>query len=283
MFVILPKFVFICKKQVLMSEKRPDNPRVAYLSLIAVLILGLVALAVYSYVYDGPSGRCSSSGMRISGSVGEDSPVIYGPEEDGSMLAGLDDSVRTDTVGKHILLFGDSMVEGLSLPLGRYAAQNGHTLTSVVWYSSSSRTWSLTDTLEYFIRKYSPDFIMVSLGGNELNVRDMDERRIYVRDIVARIGSIPFVWIGPPNWRPDTGINDVISENTGDARFFLSRDILLERSDDGRHPSRAGATVWADTIASWIMYTSLYRIRMDRPADGVKSNGRVVVLSNAQI
>ena len=40
-----------------------------------------------------------------------------------------------------ILFIGDSMVEGLSRRLGDYSAENGHTLYTVIWYSSSTERW----------------------------------------------------------------------------------------------------------------------------------------------
>ena len=43
-----------------------------------------------------------------------------------------------DTAAKNILFIGDSMLEGLSPRMAAYAKKNGHTLTSVIWYSSST-------------------------------------------------------------------------------------------------------------------------------------------------
>ncbi len=49
--------------------------------------------------------------------------------------------VETDTVPKTILFIGDSMLDGLSPRLAAYAKENGHTLYTVVWYSSTSEFW----------------------------------------------------------------------------------------------------------------------------------------------
>ena len=49
-----------------------------------------------------------------------------------------------------------------------------------------------------------------------------DKRRKYVKKIVADIDTIPYLWIGPPNWKPDTGINELVADETDAGCFFLS-------------------------------------------------------------
>lgn len=265
-----------------MSEKHRNTfNHKTYISLLAILLFGLILIVVYSFVgSDSLDSGYSLVKTDISKYfIDKSSNVIIIEDEAADTLPAL----ARDTVPKNILFFGDSMVEGLSKPFGRYAAQNGHRLTSVVWYSSSSRTWSLTDTLEYFINKVKPDFIMVSLGGNEMFVNDLSKRKQYVADISRRIGNIPFVWIGPPNWKEDTGINDILYSVVGKNRFFLSKGLEFDRGSDGRHPTPESSSEWADTISSWVMNTSCYRIRMEEPSDTTKYKGRVFVLTNAKI
>lgn len=265
-----------------MTEKHKSNNTRLYVALLALIVAGLALFSAFSFTSDEESG---DGGWLVRTNISQ-----YFRKSDDVSVVIIEDCQDTvarqmvqDTLPKRILLLGDSMVEGLSRPFGRYAAQNGHSLTSVIWYSSSSKTWALTDTLEYFISRYSPDFIMVSLGGNEMFVNDLDKRRRYVADIVGRMADIPFIWIGPPNWKEDTGINSIVESTVGSSRFFLSKNLEFERGKDGRHPTPASSCEWADTISSWIMNTSRYRIRMEHPADTVSYAGRVVVLSNAKI
>ena len=42
-----------------------------------------------------------------------------------------------DTAAQTILLIGDSMLDGIGPRLAAYADHNGHTLYSVIWYSST--------------------------------------------------------------------------------------------------------------------------------------------------
>ena len=144
-----------------------------------------------------------------------------------------------DTASKTILFVGDSMLEGLGPRMASYAKKNGHKLYNVIWYSSTSEIWGSCDTLTYFIRKFKPDYILVSLGANELFVSNIKKKRAkYVQNILKQIGNIPYVWIGPPNWKPDTGINDLLQETLPAGNFFLTNGMKFDRAKDGAHPTR---------------------------------------------
>ena len=176
-----------------------------------------------------------------------------------------------DSTHQQVLFFGDSMLEGLTRRLVDYTEANGHDLHTVVWYSSSSKLWAETDTLQHFIRKVKPSYIIVCLCGNELFVHDLDVRDRYIKTILMKIGDIPYVWVGPPNWKPDTGINDVIIRNVGRGRFFDSRYLQLQRGKDHAHPTFTAAAQWADTIARWLRSpNTLHPIRMDDPKEKAK-------------
>lgn len=171
-----------------------------------------------------------------------------------------------DTTNQRILFFGDSMLEGLSRRMCDYAMENGHELTSVIWYSSTSQTWAESDTLEHFIKKTSPTFMVVCLCSNELFVRDLKERDEYIQRIVAKMGDVPFVWISPPNWKEDTGINDLIVKHVGKDRYFDSRHLELKRGRDRVHPTFDAAETWMDSVAVWVRGDSTrHPIRMAVP------------------
>lgn len=151
-----------------------------------------------------------------------------------------------------ILFFGDSMLEGLARCLDDYAVANGHTMHTVIWYGSTTEKWGMTQTLRTLIDEHHPTYLLLCLGSNELFVRDLPEREAYIKLLLAQIGDLPFVWIGPPNWKEDTGINDIIARNIGQDHFFDSRHLNLQRGKDGRHPTAAAAAHWADLVAEWM-------------------------------
>lgn len=174
--------------------------------------------------------------------------------------------VPLDTASHRILFIGDSMLEGLSPRLAAYAKANGHTLNSVIWYSSTSQIWAESDTLAVYLKRFKPTYIFISLGGNELFVKDIKTKRDkHVKALLSQIGNIPYVWIGPPNWKPDTGINDLIAENVPRGSFFLSNGMTFERSADGAHPTRASAALWLDSIARWMPAHCNHPIKMQLP------------------
>lgn len=186
--------------------------------------------------------------------------------------------VETDTTPKTILFIGDSMLDGLYPRLAAYARHNGHTLYAVIWYSSTSETWGRSGKLKSYIRRLRPDYIFICLGANELFVRNVAARRErHVRTIIEEIGSIPYLWIGPPNWKPDTGINALIAANTAPGTFFLSDGMEFERGKDGAHPTHESAATWMDSIVNWMAANSAHPIRLDPPPRHTDRAHRVFV------
>ena len=183
-----------------------------------------------------------------------------------------------DTTAKNILFIGDSMLEGLAPRLASYCDKNGHTLVEVIWYSSSTLCWGQTARLTELINKYHPNYIFVCLGANELYVPDIKKaRRPYLKKILAEIGDIPYVWIGPPNWDEDTGINDLLAQELDKGCFYLSANDKFERSRDGAHPTRASAHKWMDRVVKWIGANGAHPISLDYPGEGVARASRIVI------
>lgn len=151
-----------------------------------------------------------------------------------------------------ILFFGDSMLEELSRRLDDYVLANGYTMQTVIWYGSTTEKWGMTQTLRHLIDEYKPSYLWICLGGNELFVRNLEERDAYIKLLMSQMGSLPFVWIGPPCWKKDTGINDLIRRNVGDGQFFDSSKLQLKRKADGRHPNHEAAARWGDEVALWM-------------------------------
>lgn len=225
---------------------------------IKVLLLGITALAIFALYYH-LDFKIGDGGAEIRKA---DFQALFTPSassipntnyKDIKHQTSQDDSKRAQTDSlQNILFIGDSMLEGLSKRFADYADQNRHTLNSIIWYSSTSDTWANTDTLEYFIKKFEPTYIVICLGSNELFVKDISERRQNIRKIVDKLGNLPYVWISPPNWKEDTGINDAIITTVGKGRYFDSRGLDLARKKDHAHPTDAAAAVWMDTIAQWL-------------------------------
>ncbi|MCQ2263283.1 MAG: SGNH/GDSL hydrolase family protein [Bacteroidales bacterium] len=175
-----------------------------------------------------------------------------------------------DTSRQRFLLIGDSMGEYIRLRLNDYCRKNGHTMEAVIWYSSTTESYGTSDTLTHFINDFKPTYIIISLGSNELSAKNVKAiREPYIRHILEQIGDLPYIWIGPPNWKNDTGIDALIEENIGQGHYFDSRRLSFQRTKDHVHPARNSAYKWMDSIASYLYNDAAHRVIMefpDRPA-----------------
>ncbi len=191
------------------------------------------------------------------------------PERDSMAEANKPINVHKPDLSKlRIMIFGDSMLEWLAKRLCDYTMENDYDLTCVVWYSSTTKLWATTDTLEHYLDRIHPDYVILCLGANELLVKDLPKREKYVARLVEKIGNRPYFWIGPPNWREDTGINDLILSKVGRGRFFDSRNLVLDRANDNKHPTRVAAAEWMDSVAVWLnSREAASPLRMTRPEE----------------
>ncbi len=176
--------------------------------------------------------------------------------------------VPVDTATQVILFAGDSMTEGLYQRMAAWSSASGHTMYTVIWYSSTTERWANSKLLTRYIKELKPTFIFFSCGGNELFISDIIEKRTpFVKEIVKEMGNIPFLWIGPPNWKDDTGINDMIAANTPEGSFFLTNGMKFNRKKDGAHPTLESSAVWVDSIVRWMPNHSNHPIRLEQPTE----------------
>jgi hypothetical protein len=152
---------------------------------------------------------------------------------------------------ERVLLIGDSQLEGLRSPVSAYCDANGHVLIStIIYYGSSTKQWGSSDTLDYYLDLYKPSVVLFAIGLNELFVNDFDQRAAYMRNIIKSFTAhqVRYSWIGPAAWTKDKGIIAVMQKEVG-SHFFASHEIQMERSADGRHPSKSAAKLWFDQVA----------------------------------
>jgi hypothetical protein len=154
---------------------------------------------------------------------------------------------------ERILLIGDSMVQNLVPRLADYCLENGHELIPAVWWGSTSMAWGSSSRLDQLLAEHKPTVVMVVLGSSELLTSDIERLgTVAVRNVLRKVGARPLVWIGPPNWRADSGINAVLARELGAGRFFRSAELALPREADGIHPTREGGDAWVESIVGWL-------------------------------
>lgn len=177
---------------------------------------------------------------------------------------------ETDSTVSSVLIFGDSMTVLVANRLAAYGEKNGYAVTSVTWDGSSTVAWSSCDTLDNVIAHAKPDFIVVTLGSNELFLKNFDSRIPHVRKIVEKFHGTPFVWIGPPNWKEDQGFTAMMRRALPAGTFYDSNHLDLPRGPDHIHPTPSGGISWTDSIMAWIPF-SAHPIRAERPDKGVRT------------
>ena len=119
----------------------------------------------------------------------------------------------------------------------------------------SSFTVSWAGKMELLVANMQPDLVIINLGANEMSNTNPAAHAPAVRRIVKSIGGRPCVWVSPPTWRKDTGILDVIRENSAPCRFFDSDQHVKEpipRQGDKIHPNKEGGQIWADAFWKWL-------------------------------
>ncbi len=255
-----------------------------YLRLILTLLLPLVLLVAYSLsgyrlLFNGRSvSKLKSPAKWLNsppwkdnvfpaGSVQLEDTVVVPDTVPSAIDIEEPDTVPLDTAGKRILFFGDSMVEGLSMRFSDYAMENGHQLYSVCWYGSSIGAWAMaTDTIDDMLEWARPDYVVVSLGGNELRTKELESRRENILKIEAQLDSLPIVWIAPPSWVSKPTITGLIQSVVGEKRYFDSTRLTYTRGSDNMHPTFNSSARWMDSIAVWMSSgQTVHPIVMDPP------------------
>jgi hypothetical protein len=153
-----------------------------------------------------------------------------------------------------VLHVGDSFAGSLGVPLGKRFKAAG--LRTVLEFETSSYipTWASGEELEKYVGRYVPDLVLVTLGANEFEIPNPEQRANAVRRLVKRLNGLPCVWISPPKWKQDSGVLAVVRDNCAPCRYLDSDTIVkdLPRRKDGIHPSDDAREIWADAVLAWL-------------------------------
>lgn len=251
-------------------------------ALVAEVVLSLCApVSVFGFeLRDGGFAEVFKSSPEQMQQHGQSVASLPGNMVAGDTVKAPSDTVRVDTTIHTVLIVGDSMLEGLGPRLSAYADANNFTLYSVIWYSSTSEYWGRSTKLSEYMRRLKPDFVFVCLGANELFVRNIEQSRSkYVAKIIADLDTIPYLWIGPPNWKPDTGINRLIEQHAAPGCYYRSAELVMERAADGAHPTHDAANHWTDSVVDWMSTHAPVMPPMERPKAVTSRPKRVFVHS----
>lgn len=249
-----------------------------YLALWLLLSVALIVVLLVAFSDDIVIGGKTLRKAPVADLFATDSLAVELAEVGPDSIPVLTEEVKTDSLPQSIFIFGDSMTFNLALRLAQYAKQNGHVINSVNWDSSNTKIWAEHDTLAYYIEKFRPTQIFISLGSNELYISKPETRLPYIKKILEVIDTIPYVWIGPPNWKEDGGINDLLARTCRPGSFFRSAGMEFQRKADHIHPTRSSSAFWIDSIMRWLP-SSAHPFIAEMPSDSVKkANPHIIFL-----
>ena len=160
-------------------------------------------------------------------------------------------SALPSLAGKTVLHVGDSMVGGnwgLTKALEQKFSAEGAKFVRDYKVSESIVSYDHSPKLKTLIDKHRPDIIIITLGTNDVFVPYPASMAGSVQSIVKRVGARECYWMGPPTWKPDTGIVNVLKENVTPCKFFDSSNLKLQRGGDGIHPTDRGGADWATSF-----------------------------------
>ncbi|MEL6178766.1 MAG: SGNH/GDSL hydrolase family protein [Myxococcota bacterium] len=153
-----------------------------------------------------------------------------------------------------IMMIGDSMVWFLGEAIAPMMAADGHDFVHLHKASDSIRAWRYESSvrIKKALRRYKPDVVIIVMGTNDYWYPRVERLLPTVRDTIASVGNRPCYWIGPPMWRPDTGIIDLLAHHSSPCQFFDSKPLTIGRKRDGIHPNEDGSLTWAKALYGWL-------------------------------
>lgn len=157
--------------------------------------------------------------------------------------------------GSTILIIGDSFADSLGLGLKRKQDELGVRFVMQGEKATFIPEWASTKDVPGLVRYWKPALVIVSLGGNELHLKDPQVRASRIQKLVSRIGDRPCVWVAPSLWgNEEFGLLKVIEENSKPCRYYDSNALAgeLPRGGDGIHPDLEGQDRWAKALLSWL-------------------------------
>lgn len=158
--------------------------------------------------------------------------------------------------GTTVLHIGDSMADALATPLREELARSGVRVINRVKTGSHIPVWGgRFSNVPALVRAFRPDLVLISLGGNEVFLRDPSERAGVIEQLLEYIGDRPCAWIAPSLWKGETGILAVIREHARRCRYYDTNSLLapLERTrGDPIHPAVPARWRWARAVIGWL-------------------------------
>jgi lysophospholipase L1-like esterase len=211
---------------------------------LRVGLVGLAGCASHSQSTPAPA-KDAAPAPSASATVTADAKPDDAPRDAASEAAAVVPPKKYTAV----VHMGDSMVGGgLCKALAPKFKADGTKFIRDVWESASIPAFDESDRVQTLMKRWNPDLVLVTLGANDVFNDHPEYMAKHIEGIVKKIGHRDCVWIGPPLWKPDKGLVEVMREHVAPCRFYDSQHLVLQRAGDGIHPTDKGGQVWADAF-----------------------------------
>jgi hypothetical protein len=229
------------------------------IKVLVLLVITFVTLFLYA---------TSSTGVTFAKQLLKKIDIDFSSKADTVQVAVVEEKMEPDSTSQRFLFVGDSMVEPLAYRFNDYCKESGDTMYAVTWYGSTTMAWS-GETMDYYMDKVNPTYIIYCMGSNELSSKNVKVINENLERMKAKANGVPCIFIGPPNIKPDGGINEEIAKVFGKNRYFDSRNLEIERRNDHLHPTNSGARVWMDEICEWMgSEDCVHPVLLNKPQEG---------------
>ncbi len=194
----------------------------------------------------GGGGSGAAADAAVADAMGADTATQGA--DDAAMEADVQEAAVAEAKHYRVVVHtGDSMVGGgLCKALAPKFKSEGTKFVRDVWESASIIAFAESDRIPKLMKKYDPDLVLLTLGANDVFDKHPEFMIRHIESIVKKVGKRDCYWIGPPLWKGDAGLVDVIREHAAPCKFFDSSGLTLQRAGDGIHPTEKGGAVWAD-------------------------------------
>jgi acyl-CoA thioesterase-1 len=149
---------------------------------------------------------------------------------------------------KVVLHTGDSMVgfyAGFEKGLGPYYEAMGSKYVQDATTNAAIASFDRGEHFAKMLAAHNPDLVLITLGANDVFLPAPERVAKNVASIAKKTAGRKCFWIGPPLWKKDTGVVEVIRDNCAPCIFYDSSSLKLERRADGIHPDDKGGETWA--------------------------------------
>lgn len=159
--------------------------------------------------------------------------------------------------GSRILHVGDSFAGALGVELNKVLNSSGVKSRLAFEKSTYIPTWAHSAKLAQQLSRFKPDLVLISLGANELDNPQPENRAPLIQKLVKSLGATPCVWIAPILWDgAKDNLLEVIRANLGTCVYLDSNRLIrkMPRTGDKIHPSMSVRPDWAAVTARWLAY-----------------------------